>query len=46
MSMFGFGNKPNEPADSQKLAAAETELDMVTDMFNRFACTNGISLTG
>ncbi|KAJ6264487.1 hypothetical protein Dda_0633 [Drechslerella dactyloides] len=33
MSMFGFGNVG--PTSAQKIAAAEAELEMVTDMFNR-----------
>ncbi|PRT55143.1 Mitochondrial import inner membrane translocase subunit TIM10 [Wickerhamiella sorbophila] len=37
MSFLGFGGKPNAaaPSAAMKLEAAETELDMVTDMFNR-----------
>ncbi|KAK9475277.1 putative mitochondrial import inner membrane translocase subunit [Dipodascopsis tothii] len=35
MSMFGLGGGANGPVNPAKLVAAETELDMVTDMFNR-----------
>jgi import inner membrane translocase subunit TIM10 len=31
---FLFGGAP-QPSSAQKIAAAEAELDMVTDMFNR-----------
>ncbi|EPS40079.1 hypothetical protein H072_6114 [Dactylellina haptotyla CBS 200.50] len=34
MSMFGFGGAQG-PSSAQKIAAAEAELEMVTDMFNR-----------
>jgi import inner membrane translocase subunit TIM10 len=32
--MFGFGGRP-QPTSEQKLAAAEAEVEMVSDMFNR-----------
>lgn len=35
MSMFGFGGVQG-PTSAQKIAAAEAELEMVTDMFNRY----------
>ncbi|KAF3921592.1 hypothetical protein AA313_de0205644 [Arthrobotrys entomopaga] len=35
MSMFGFGGANQGPTSAQKIAAAEAELEMVTDMFNR-----------
>ncbi|KAB8286154.1 mitochondrial import inner membrane translocase subunit TIM10 [Yarrowia lipolytica] len=36
MSFLGLGGQnPNGPSNPQKLLAAEAELDMVTDMFNR-----------
>ncbi|ODQ53492.1 hypothetical protein SAICODRAFT_56325 [Saitoella complicata NRRL Y-17804] len=35
MSFFGLGSGANAPVNPQKLAAAEAELDMVTDLFNR-----------
>lgn len=37
MSMFGFGGASagSQLSNPAKVAAAETELDMVTDMFNR-----------
>jgi hypothetical protein len=34
MSFLGFGGAP-QISSEQKIAAAEAELDMVTDMFNR-----------
>jgi len=37
MAMFGFGGGMNQgPTSAQKIAAAEAELEMVTDMFNRY----------
>lgn len=33
MSMFGFGRP--QPSSAEKIAAAEQEMDLVTDMFNR-----------
>ncbi|RKF78969.1 Mitochondrial import inner membrane translocase subunit TIM10 [Golovinomyces cichoracearum] len=33
MSMFGFGRP--QPSSAEKIAAAEQEMDMVTDMFNK-----------
>lgn len=33
MSWMGFGRP--QPSSAEKIAAAETELDMVSDMFNR-----------
>ena len=40
MSFLGFGGA-NAPSSAQKIAAAEQELEMVTDMFNRLSnsCT-------
>lgn len=36
-SLFGLGGAPGGGAvNPQKIAAAEAELDMVTDMFNRY----------
>ncbi|KAL7267485.1 protein transporter tim10 [Rhizina undulata] len=39
MSFLGFGQP--QPSSAQKIAAAEQELEMVTDMFNRLtqSCT-------
>ncbi|CAM9019701.1 hypothetical protein WICANDRAFT_84821 [Wickerhamomyces anomalus NRRL Y-366-8] len=34
MSFLGFGGAPAQPSDA-KIQAAEAELDLVTDMFNR-----------
>lgn len=34
-SLFGLGGANNQVANPAKIAAAEAELDMVTDMFNR-----------
>lgn len=34
MSFLGFGGRP-QPSSAEKIAAAEQELEMVTDMFNR-----------
>ncbi|CCH40739.1 Mitochondrial import inner membrane translocase subunit TIM10 [Wickerhamomyces ciferrii] len=34
MSFLGFGGAPAQPSEA-KIAAAEAELDLVTDMFNR-----------
>lgn len=41
MSFLGFGSAAPQPTSEQKIAAAETELEMVTDMFNRLSksCT-------
>jgi hypothetical protein len=33
MSMFGFGRP--QPSSAEKIAAAEQEMDLVTDMFNK-----------
>jgi len=33
--MFGFGGPAQGPTSAQKIAAAEVELEMFTDMFNR-----------
>ncbi|EKD18094.1 hypothetical protein LZ554_008540 [Drepanopeziza brunnea f. sp. 'monogermtubi'] len=33
MSMFGMGRP--QPSSAEKIAAAEQEMDLVTDMFNR-----------
>ncbi|CCK73102.1 protein transporter TIM10 KNAG_0M02490 [Huiozyma naganishii CBS 8797] len=35
MSFLGFGNGQPQPSSDQKITAAETELDLVTDMFNK-----------
>ncbi|GMM57729.1 protein transporter [Maudiozyma humilis] len=35
MSFLGFGNGQPQLSSEQKIAAAETELDLVTDMFNK-----------
>lgn len=35
MSFLGFGNGQPQLTSEQKIAAAETELDLVTDMFNK-----------
>jgi import inner membrane translocase subunit TIM10 len=35
MSMFGFGRP--QPSSAEKIAAAEQEMDLVTDMFNKYA---------
>lgn len=32
-SMFGFGRP--QPSSAEKIAAAEQEMDLVTDMFNK-----------
>ncbi|KAI5807682.1 Tim10/DDP family zinc finger-domain-containing protein [Peziza echinospora] len=37
MSFLGFGGGAPQPTSAQKLAAAEIELDMVTEMFNRLS---------
>jgi len=34
MSMFGFGRP--QPSSAEKIAAAEQEMDMITDMFNKY----------
>jgi hypothetical protein len=34
MSMFGFGRP--QPSSAEKIAAAEQEMDLVTDMFNKY----------
>lgn len=34
MSMFGLGRP--QPSSAEKIAAAEQEMDMVTDMFNKY----------
>ena len=41
MSFLGFGSTAPQPTSEQKITAAETELEMVTDMFNRLSksCT-------
>lgn len=36
MSFSLFGGRP-QPSSEQKIAAAETEIEMVSDMFNRYA---------
>ena len=35
MSMFGGFGRP-QPSSAEKIAAAEAEMDLVTDMFNKF----------
>jgi hypothetical protein len=35
MSMFGFGRP--QPSSAEKIAAAEQEMDLVTDMFNKYS---------
>jgi len=32
--MFGFGRP--QPSSAEKVAAAEQEMDMITDMFNKY----------
>jgi import inner membrane translocase subunit TIM10 len=32
--MFGFGRP--QPSSAEKIAAAEQEMDLVTDMFNKY----------
>ena len=39
MSFLGFGGAQPKLSSEQKIAAAEAELDMVTDMFNRLVDT-------
>ncbi|ODV59707.1 protein transporter TIM10 ASCRUDRAFT_110881 [Ascoidea rubescens DSM 1968] len=39
MSFLGFGAAQPKLSSEQKIAAAEAELDMVTDMFNRLVST-------
>jgi import inner membrane translocase subunit TIM10 len=34
MSMFGFGRP--QPSSAEKIAAAEQEMDMITDMFSKY----------
>jgi hypothetical protein len=34
MSMFGIGRP--QPSSAEKIAAAEQEMDLVTDMFNKY----------
>jgi hypothetical protein len=34
MSMLGFGRP--QPSSAEKIAAAEAEMDLVTDMFNKY----------
>jgi len=38
---FLFGGAPKQPTSAEKIAAAETEIEMVSDMFNRLtqSCT-------
>jgi mitochondrial import inner membrane translocase subunit TIM10 len=33
--MFGFGRP--QPSSAEKIAVAEQEMDLVTDMFNKYA---------
>ena len=35
MSLFGYGARP-QPSSAEKIAAAEQEMDLVTDMFNKY----------
>jgi len=35
MSMFGGFGRP-QPSSAEKIAAAEAEMDLVTDMFNKY----------
>jgi len=35
--MFGFGRP--QPSSAEKIAAAEQEMDLVTDMFNKYLPT-------
>ena len=35
MSFFGFGNPQPQVSSDEKIKAAESELDLVTDMFNK-----------
>ena len=35
MSMFGLGRP--QPSSAEKIAAAEQEMDLITDMFNKYA---------
>jgi mitochondrial import inner membrane translocase subunit TIM10 len=35
MSFFGMGGRP-QPSSAERIAAAEAELELVTDMFARF----------
>jgi hypothetical protein len=35
MSMFGGFGRP-QPSSAEKIAAAEQEMDLVTDMFNKY----------
>lgn len=48
MSMFGFGRP--QPSSAEKIAAAEQEMDMITDMFNkyvtRYTLTGSVQLNG
>ena len=34
-NMFGFGRP--QPSSAEKIAAAEAEMDLVTDMYNKYA---------
>jgi hypothetical protein len=36
MSMFGLGRP--QPSSAEKIAAAEQEMDLITDMFNKYVC--------
>lgn len=38
MSMFGFGRP--QISSAEKIAAAEQEMDLVTDMFNKYVSTS------
>lgn len=39
--MFGFGRP--QPSSAEKIAAAEQEMDLVTDMFNKYVSSLSIS---
>ena len=39
MSMFGFGGARPQPSSAEKIAAAEAEIEMVSNMFNQYAPT-------
>ena len=40
---FLFGQRP-QPSSAEKIAAAEAEVEMVSDMFNRFVSSLEIAL--
>lgn len=35
MSFFGMGGRP-QPSSAERIAAAEAEIELVSDMFNRY----------